>query len=98
MMCQQAGIILCPKCREVKKGTRHHILPQRFYGNPPNAPILFLCRSCHDSLEEIIPQFQQLTDDEYFEIATDFLSTPAPARQYGKVLQFPDRRGIRDEM
>ena len=32
-----------------------------------------LCRECHDELEQIIPQFNQLPDEEYFAIAISFL-------------------------
>ncbi len=83
------GNIFCPKCHQVREGTRHHVLPQRFFGSNQNSPILFLCRDCHSEVEKQIPQHHRLDRDEYFEIAAEFLQ---PAQQYGKVLQFVHRR------
>jgi hypothetical protein len=57
----------------VKPLTRHHLLPRRFYGSDPSSPILHICRKCHDEIEEIIPQYQKLPDEEYFAIAREFL-------------------------
>lgn len=82
-------VILCPSCKKITEGTRHHILPVRFFGSNENSPILYLCRPCHDEIEKLIPQFTRLDRDEYFQIAVEFLQ---PAQQYGKVLQFVHRR------
>ena len=85
-MCQ---VILCPKCKKLREGTRHHLLPVRFFGSNPNSPILFLCRDCHDLIEKEIPQHTKLEREEYFQIAVEFLQN---SPQYGNVLQFPVRR------
>lgn len=66
--------ILCPKCLEVKGGTRHHIYPKRFFGNPPGAPILWLCRQCHDALERQIPQHVELDRKDYLHLVQEFLA------------------------
>lgn len=46
------GYIFCPKCKEIKMGTRHHVFPKRFFEDPA---ILYLCRDCHDDIERLIP-------------------------------------------
>jgi len=68
-------VIMCGKCRQITEGTRHHILPVRFFGSNQNSPILYLCRTCHDLIEKEIPQHQRLERDEYFQIAEEFLQT-----------------------
>ncbi len=88
------GVIMCSKCRQITEGTRHHILPLRFFPlksftSEQNSPILYLCRTCHDLIEKEIPQHQRLERDEYFQIAEEFLQS---AQQYGKVLQFVRRK------
>lgn len=62
---------LCPKCLRLKPMTKHHILPKRFFGS--NSPILNLCRSCHDLIEELIPESVKLDFREYMELTVDFL-------------------------
>lgn len=64
--------ILCPKCLEIKPGTKHHVYPQRFfYGE---GPILHLCRKCHDAIERIIPQNVELHPDDYVQLTQEFLA------------------------
>lgn len=81
-------VVLCPKCLQIREGSKHHILPRRFFTPNNNSPLLFLCRDCHDEIEKLIPQHERLDRDEYFLIAEEFLK---PAQQYGKVLQFVRR-------
>lgn len=64
----------CLKCRQKKILTRHHILPRRFYGSPPDAPILLICRSCHDDLEILIPQQPKMERHQYWIILFQFLN------------------------
>ncbi len=86
-------VILCAKCLQIREGSKHHILPRRFFNTNQNSPLLFLCRDCHNDIEKHIPQHTKLDRDEYFQIAVDFLQ--GAAQQYGNVLQFPMRRKIR---
>ena len=86
------GQILCPKCKRIREGTRHHILPVRFFGSNQNSPILYLCRDCHDLIENEIPLHVRLERDEYFLIAEEFLKSSQPTQQYGKVLPFVQRK------
>lgn len=70
-MCIRWG--LCPVCLFLRDLTRHHIYPKRFFGEPKNSPVLYLCRGCHDGIEERIPQHDKLTKREYLQIAREFL-------------------------
>lgn len=70
-MCMTWG--LCPKCMYLRDLTRHHIYPRRFFGAPKNSPILHLCRSCHDLIEERIDKNILLSKREYLQICRDFL-------------------------
>lgn len=73
-MCRKkTGIILCPKCLTLQFGTRHHIYPRRFFGDSENAPILFICRKCHDFLELRIPEMQELEPEDYLQLVREFL-------------------------
>ena len=78
-------VILCPKCLKITEGSKHHVLPKRFFGSNQNSPLLFLCRNCHSDLEDQIPQHHKLDREDYFEIAAEFLQR---SQQYGKVLPF----------
>lgn len=73
-MCNSGHWGLCPKCMYLRDLTKHHVYPRRFFGNPPNAPILFLCRGCHDQLELIIPRDTPLHKDDYLQLAREFLT------------------------
>jgi C4-type Zn-finger protein len=68
---QSSMQILCPKCHQIKPATKHHLLPVRFFGENPL--YLWICRSCHDLLEDVIPRHQVLSEDEYIELAVNFL-------------------------
>ncbi len=82
-------VIMCAACKKIRESSKHHILPLRFYGSSQNSPILYLCRTCHDEIERLIPQHHKLDREDYFEIAAEFLQ---PAQQYGNVLPFVRRR------
>ncbi len=70
---------ICPKCREVKELTTHHLFPRRFYGTKQNKKVLLICRSCHNRLETFIPQKEKMPDKFYFEIVELFLAVkPEP--------------------
>jgi len=64
---------LCARCLIVKRLTKHHIFPKRFFGSNPGSPILHLCRDCHNDIEVHIPQHTELERDEYLAIAVEFL-------------------------
>ena len=68
----------CPKCRTVQRLTVHHCLPKRWYGRKNNSKyLLYLCRGCHDILEDIIHARErthgQLDTLEYLHLAIKFL-------------------------
>lgn len=65
---------LCPKCLYVRKLTKHHLYPVRFFGRPNNSPILHLCRKCHDKIETTIPRDEPLTKRDYLQLAREFLA------------------------
>lgn len=62
----------CPKCKELTHRTTHHILPKRFFGG--RGPIEFICRSCHDNLELLIPQNEQMPEEFYRLIYDAFIN------------------------
>jgi hypothetical protein len=64
--------IICPKCKEICRGTKHHCLPKRHYRRQKNTPILLLCRRCHDKLELMIP-FNKQPKEFYYEVINTFL-------------------------
>jgi len=51
----------CPKCKEEKPLTNHHVYPKRHYpGQFTNEKFLLrICRPCHDDLEKMIPHGKQ---------------------------------------
>jgi len=49
---------VCPKCKQYKPMTRHHIYPKCFYGKEKNDTVFLLCRDCHTELEKNIPSFR----------------------------------------
>ena len=66
----------CPKCRELKQLTRHHIMPSQWYKREKLKPICHLCRDCHDDIEVIIrdrEKGKKLTKKVYLEILLSFL-------------------------
>lgn len=68
---------MCPKCKKARKLTRHHWLPQRWFGNTDN--IILLCRKCHNAIEKAIEAREKgwkLTVGEYWEITENFMNTP----------------------
>lgn len=65
---------LCPKCLHIRKLTRHHIYPMRFFGSHKINPVIcWLCRRCHDKVEKRIPQHTVLPKQEYLKIIREFL-------------------------
>lgn len=72
-MCTGGHYGICPRCMYLRDLTKHHIYPRRFFGKLLNAPILFLCRTCHDLLETNIPQDMVLHKDDYLLIVREFL-------------------------
>lgn len=66
---------LCPKCLEYRPLERHHMFPQRFFGNgDKNRSLILLCHECHREIEMILPVEEQLTKEEYLEIHKKFLA------------------------
>lgn len=62
---------ICPKCKEDKPLTRHHVFPKRFYKK--SRKTLDVCRDCHSELEFYIPQQQKMCDRYYTKIIDLFL-------------------------
>ena len=68
----------CAKCARTPdqaKLTKHHILPRRFFGSPPTAPIAVLCRGCHDQIEEMIPAKDVRAPQFYWAVLFLFLES-----------------------
>jgi uncharacterized protein YlaI len=68
------AIIICPKCKEIKQSSRHHIFPLRFFRSQRKPVSLFLCLECHRELEDLIPKYQRMSKDFYLNIAKSFLT------------------------
>jgi len=66
------AVILCPKCLEIRTATKHHIFPQKFYRSNASSPLLFLCRECHNKLEQFLGT-KKLSRKEYIGRAKAFL-------------------------
>ena len=65
--------IVCPKCKEKKSRTRHHVYPQRFYGRGKNNTLTIdLCQSCHTLLEKMIPK-EKMPNAFYLNVLRRFL-------------------------
>ena len=73
-MCKGGHYGLCSKCLYLRDLTKHHLYPRRFFGDHPNSPILFLCRGCHDLIENLIPKEDVLNKEDYLQIAREFLA------------------------
>lgn len=63
---------ICPKCKEFCQLTRHHIRPKRFYGKNTDE-ILWICRTCHDNIELLIPREEKKDDNFYYQVVEIFL-------------------------
>jgi hypothetical protein len=46
----------CPKCLRVKRLTKHHLHPKRYYGG--SGQIVEVCRECHNDLEAFITEME----------------------------------------
>ena len=64
--------ILCPKCQQIKTGTKHHVFPKRHFKRQKKPPIVYLCRDCHNGLEKLIP-FYKMDKEFYINIILIFL-------------------------
>lgn len=61
----------CVKCGKFFNLTTHHVLPKRYWHGM--GEVAFLCRKCHDLLEEAIFQTEKLPQEIYQAIFTEFL-------------------------
>lgn len=68
-----SNIGVCPKCFEITVLTRHHILPQRFFGKKNNSSKIFLCRKCHDIADRLTPYKEKLDKQEYLNIHREWI-------------------------
>lgn len=62
----------CPKCRELRPMTLHHVMPRRWFGKKNNNLTFYLCRRCHDALELLIP-FEKQPQTQYIRVLLQFL-------------------------
>ena len=62
---------ICPKCFQVRKLTRHHALPKRYFGDTNHK--LWICRDCHDEIEKILPLNIKYEHEQYIEIHKQWL-------------------------
>jgi hypothetical protein len=70
----------CPACQIVGPLTKHHALPQRFYGKGKhNEHIILLCAPCHQEVERRIPLQPKLPDWRYFAIVALFIKEKSHA-------------------
>lgn len=82
---------MCPKCHTEQERTCHHVWPRRFFHG--SGPLLYLCRSCHNDIERLIPRYQRLSVERYEQIAADFLRPP---RRKQRISSFAFRRRLWD--
>ncbi len=65
----------CPVCDKLYTRdnwkSRHHILPRRFFNG--EGELFTLCRNCHNKIEKIIPIYQKLSEQEYYQILFNFI-------------------------
>lgn len=62
-----------PKCGNSKgKLTKHHVFPQLHYGRNNQLGECYLCRSCHDELERMIPH-EKMPDSFYPKVLATFM-------------------------
>ena len=63
----------CPKCREVKKLTAHHIFPVKHWGRgPANNHRFLICWTCHKAFHDSLPK-QNLAREQYPLLLLKFL-------------------------
>ncbi|WP_457635804.1 HNH endonuclease [Persephonella sp.] len=64
---------VCPKCFNLRKLTKHHILPKRHFKKKEDREKIFLlCRECHDEIEKQIP-FEKMQRQYYFFLLRRFI-------------------------
>lgn len=64
---------LCPKCREIRPQTAHHIFPQGLFGKQLYGPFLYVCRQCHWEIEDLV-HHRGISKDEIMRITLDWLA------------------------
>ena len=69
---------VCPKCFELKRMTRHHIVPKRFRVSDTGKYKLLICRDCHDIFENILPKKRTLSVEEYMTVTRIWLRGGQP--------------------
>ena len=63
---------ICEKCKKRKILTKHHVYPSRYFKKQNKPLVIYLCRECHNLIEEIIP-YGRLEEEKYYEIACEFV-------------------------
>lgn len=70
---------LCPRCmrEEIQELVPHYIRPKKFKRKGKNL-VLFVCETCLEDIQSIIPTTRQLTDYEYLDITVRWLRGGTP--------------------
>jgi len=64
---------ICPRCEVRSKLTKHHYRPKRHFGRgPSNKDVIYLCRPCHNLLEDIIV-YELMPVSYYYKVVENFL-------------------------
>lgn len=71
---------MCPACGlYFQQLTKHHVLPRRHFGSGA-VFIVYLCRSCHDTLEDMICKAEsvrgRLPKADYFQLVSVLVGHP----------------------
>ena len=86
----------CPACKKVRRLTRHHVYPQRWYKDKEGYDLILpLCNTCHRHIELVLEYFERaqsgyrrmLSDMSYAEIARLFIK-----EQYVSLIRHLERR------
>ena len=64
---------ICLKCYKIKKLTRHHVYPRRFFKNQKKPVIVMMCWDCHQGLEKQLPKYP-IKKIKYLEITKEYLT------------------------
>lgn len=69
---------ICPKCKELKSLTRHHVyFKAHFGGGKRNQVFEYLCRKCHDAFHNTTINHKRMPRPYYREMLEKFLA-PKP--------------------
>lgn len=64
---------ICPKCFEFKELTIHHCFPSRWGKRVAKWTKLFLCRDCHNEIDNLLPTNRKMTRFEVLKATEKWL-------------------------